>query len=123
MFSPQSLPSDKDDLKFMLNLFKKMEINGALRTLEMEFYSQFTDQYVLAVSSQLNAISECGSSLTDFKNMARKVNIIRYETATCITDETKGAFHLSELTGQTIPVAMRIFLLIKTLQSDQSNPE
>ena len=26
---------------------------------------------------------------------------------------TKGAFHLSELTGQTIPIAMRISLLIK----------
>ena len=54
----------------MLNLLKEMEINGTLRTLEMESHSQFTDQYVLAVSSQLNAISERGSSLTDFKNMA-----------------------------------------------------
>ena len=41
------------------------------------------------VSSQLNAISERGSSLTDFKNMAKKVNIIRYETAVCATCETK----------------------------------
>ena len=65
----------------MLNLLKEMEINGTLRTLEMESYLQFTDQYVLAVSSQLNAISERGSSLTDFKNMAIKVNIIRYQTA------------------------------------------
>ena len=31
---------------------------------------------------------------------------------------TKGAFHLSELTGQTIPVAMIISLLIKTLRPD-----
>ena len=31
------------------------------------------------------------------------------------TKETRGAFHLSELTGQTIPVVMRISLLIKTL--------
>ena len=39
---------------------------------------------------------------------------------------TKGVFHLSELTGQTIPVVMRISLLTfltKTLQPDQSNPK
>ena len=29
---------------------------------------------------------------------------------------TERAFHLSELTGQTIPVVMRISLLIKTVQ-------
>ena len=40
-----------------------------------------------------------------------------------IDKETKGAFHLSELTSQTIPVVMRISLLIKTLQPDQSNPK
>ena len=34
----------------------------------------------------------------------------------------KGTFHLSELTGQTIPVEMRISLLIKTIQPDQPNP-
>ena len=34
---------------------------------------------------------------------------------------SKGAFHLSELTGQTIPIIMRISLLIKTIQPDQSN--
>ena len=37
--------------------------------------------------------------------------------------ETQGAFHLSELTGQTIPVVMRISLLIKTIYPDQSNPK
>ena len=37
--------------------------------------------------------------------------------------ESKGALHLSELTGQTIPIAMVISLLIKTLQPDQSNPK
>ena len=36
---------------------------------------------------------------------------------------SKGAFHVSELTGQTIPVTMIISLLIKTLQPDQSNPK
>ena len=36
---------------------------------------------------------------------------------------TKGAFQLSELTGQTIPVLMRISLLIKTIRPDQSNPK
>ena len=33
---------------------------------------------------------------------------------------TKGAFHLSELTGQTIQVIMRISLLIKSIQPDLS---
>ena len=33
----------------------------------------------------------------------------------------KGGFHLSELTGHSIPVVMRISLLIKTIQLDQSN--
>ena len=33
----------------------------------------------------------------------------------------KGGFHLLELTGQTFPVVMRILLLIKTVQLDQSN--
>ena len=32
------------------------------------------------------------------------------------------AFHLSELTGQTIPVVMRILLLIKTIRPGKSNP-
>ena len=35
----------------------------------------------------------------------------------------KGAFHLPELTGQTIPVIMRISLFIKTIQPDLSNPK
>ena len=39
------------------------------------------------------------------------------------TGKTKGAFHLSELTGQTITVTMRISLLIKTIKPDQSNPK
>ena len=34
-----------------------------------------------------------------------------------------GRFHLSELSGQTIPVVLRISLLIKTIQPDQSNPK
>ena len=34
----------------------------------------------------------------------------------------KGAFHLSKLTGQPIPIEMRISLLIKTNHPDQSNP-
>ena len=34
-----------------------------------------------------------------------------------------GAFHLSELTGQTIPVEMIISLLITTILPDQSNPK
>ena len=35
--------------------------------------------------------------------------------------EIKGVFYLLELTGQDISVVMRILLLIKTFQSDQSN--
>ena len=31
---------------------------------------------------------------------------------------TKGAFHLSELEGQSLPNVMRISLLIKTIQAD-----
>ena len=38
--------------------------------------------------------------------------------------QLKGTFHLSELTGQTISVQLRIsFFLIKTIQPDQSNPK
>ena len=37
--------------------------------------------------------------------------------------ELKGAFHLSELTGQPIPIVMRIPLLIKTNHPGQSNPK
>ena len=33
---------------------------------------------------------------------------------------TKGAFHLSQLTGQPIPIVMRISLLIKNNHQDQS---
>ena len=33
-----------------------------------------------------------------------------------------GAFHLSEMTGQTIFIIARISFLIKTIQPDQSNP-
>ena len=36
--------------------------------------------------------------------------------------ETEGTFHVSELTGQVIPVVMKISLLMKTIQPDQSNP-
>ena len=36
---------------------------------------------------------------------------------------SEGAFHLSELTGQTIPVVMRISLLITTIELDQSKPK
>ena len=36
---------------------------------------------------------------------------------------TKGVFHLSELTGQTIPNAMRVSILMKSLQPDQSSPK
>lgn len=53
-------------------LEKEMNINGTLRTLEMESYSQFTDQFVLAASARLNAISKRGSNLTDHKHLGEK---------------------------------------------------
>ena len=37
--------------------------------------------------------------------------------------QTKGALHLSELTGQAILFVMRILLLIKAIQPDQSKPK
>ena len=37
--------------------------------------------------------------------------------------KTKGALHLSELTGQDISSVMRILFLIKAIQPDQSNPK
>ena len=39
------------------------------------------------------------------------------------TELTWGAFHLSDLISQTIPVVMRNSLFIKTFQPDQSNPK
>ena len=36
---------------------------------------------------------------------------------------SKGAFHLSELTGQKLAVVMGISFFIKTIQTDQSNPK
>ena len=36
---------------------------------------------------------------------------------------SQGAFHLSELAGQSLPDVMRISPLIKTIQPDQSNPK
>ena len=40
-----------------------------------------------------------------------------------VENSTKSAFHLSELTAQTILVVTRISLLIKTIQPDHSNPK
>ena len=40
-----------------------------------------------------------------------------------LQSEPYSAFHLSELSGQTIPFVMRISLLIKTVQADQSIPK
>ena len=50
--------------------------------------------------------------------------LISYHRMSLTSLMNMGAFHLSELTGQTFSVAMIIsFLLIKTLQLNQSNPK
>ena len=38
-------------------------------------------------------------------------------------EANRGAFHLSELIGQVIPVVMKILLLIKAILPYQSNPK
>ena len=43
------------------------------------------------------------------------------ESGLAVADNS--AFHLPQLTGQTIPVIMRISLLIKAIQPDQSKPK
>ena len=45
--------------------------------------------------------------------MTFTVNPLKMDSAVCPNCQSWGAFHLSELTGQTIPVIMRISLLIK----------
>ena len=57
------------------------------------------------------------------QNVSTLPSAIRCETLLQNVYLTKGAFHLSELAGQTIPVVIRISLLIKTIQPDQSNPK
>ena len=55
------------------------------------------------------------ASLTQIGELARRLNVqFRAEYG------NKGAFLLSELTGQTIPVIMRISLLINTIQPAHS---
>ena len=51
-----------------------MSINGTLRTLEMESYSQFTNQYILSVSSLLNAMSKRAANITGFKDASKRVS-------------------------------------------------
>ena len=51
------------------------------------------------------------------------VGVCRWDPGTLSLYQTKGTFHLSELTGQTIAVLIRISLVIKTIQPDQSNPK
>ena len=80
-FLLQSLPSEKDDSDIMEIFEEEMNINGTLRTLEMESYSQFTDQFVLAASARLNAISKRGSNVTDYKHLARKVSFTQISSA------------------------------------------
>ena len=45
-----------------------------------------------------------------------------YPTVWISLNQTQGFFHLSEMVSQTIPIIMRILLLIKTVWPGQSNP-
>ena len=47
------------------------------------------------------------------------MGVCRWDPGTLSLYQTKGTFHLSELTGQTIAVLIRISLVIKTIQPDQ----
>ena len=51
-----------------------------------------------------------------------KVRTLHYISLCIFSWDTKGTFHLPELTGQSIPAIMEISLLIKTIQPDQTNP-
>ena len=51
-----------------------MSINGTLRTLEMEGYSQFTNQYILSVSLLLNAMTKRAASITGFEDASKTVS-------------------------------------------------
>ncbi|XP_022801963.1 polycystic kidney disease protein 1-like 2 [Stylophora pistillata] len=72
-FEYQSFPSEEDDAVLIEKLLEEMTINSTLRTLEMESYSQFTNQYIVEVSSQLNAISERAANLKVFKEASRNI--------------------------------------------------
>ena len=56
------------------------------------------------------------AAVFSFEKLILNLNLM---FAVCCKRDSKGAFHLSELTGQTNPVTMRISLLIKTIQPDQ----
>ena len=57
------------------------------------------------------------------ENLSLPLKRLRYTVFNLWVRDSKGAFHLSDLTGQTIPTLMRISLLIKTIQPDESNPK
>ena len=57
---------------------------------------------------------------TPLRNTSNKQTFSHW---TALIADTKGTFYLSELTGQDIPVVIRISLLIKDNHSDQSNPK
>lgn len=50
----------------------------------MESYSQFTNQYIVEVASQLNAMSERAANLTGFKEASRNVSISSHAWSTVI---------------------------------------
>ena len=69
-----------------------------------------------------NSLSPLGAEIKDIHTASQ---MLLTEVYLCLRRRilSKGAFHLPELTGQTIPVVMGNSLLIKTIQPDQSNPK
>ena len=57
------------------------------------------------------------------RSVSLKFRPLHVHISECMHLIAMGAFHLSELTGQTIPVVTRISLLITTIQPDQSKPK
>ena len=71
----------------------------------------------LGVRRKQNWVYEGHSSLDFFVSLSPLPCSFSFLALFCFFFRVKGAFHLSELTGQSIPVVMRNSLLIITIQS------
>ena len=76
------------------------------------------------------SLHSCGSQFHAFRYLRasqlvyeceREKKTKQNKTKRKLERESQGAFHLSKLTGQNIQVVLRLSLLIKTIQLDQSN--